>query len=214
MTLDISCEQLTSQNRRVQAQLIKFSNVTLLYINTYFPTDPQTPALNDNELSDVLIELERIMDTAQFDHVLLNGDINYDPSRQSAFARAVREWLQRVNLYSVWDKFPVDYTHIHMDFASTSTLDHFVCNEALLQHVTQAAAMHLGDNPSRHSPIMLRLDLGVIPPPPRLVQGRAEGAVQLHAESVRKGGAVGVAGLTTVHSGRIDPKPGLNRLNT
>ena len=128
------------------------------------------------------------MDTAQFDHVLINGDLNFDPSRQSAFVTKVREWLQRVNLHSVWEKHPVDYTHIHTDFVSTSTLDHFVCNEALLEHVTQAGAMHLGDNPSRHSPIMLRLDLGqiqarqsVVPPPrPRRPAWYKAGQEELH----------------------------------
>ena len=36
-------------------------------------------------------------------------------------------------------------------------------SERLLQHITSAGALHLGDNPSRHSPIMLQLKVGDIP---------------------------------------------------
>ena len=37
-----------------------------------------------------------------------------------------------------------------------------MCNEGLLKYVTGAGPLHLGDNPSRHAPIMLRLNLGEI----------------------------------------------------
>ena len=60
----------------------------------------------------------------------------------------------------------VNYTHIHVDLHSTSTLDHFICNEGLLPYIIDAGVLHLGDNLSRHSPIMLRLNTGNIPMKP------------------------------------------------
>ena len=74
----------------------------------------------------LLSDIESIMDTSEFDDVLWNGDLNYDPSRTSGFARTISRFLNKVGLVSVWEHYPVDYTHIHTDFKSTSTLDHFV----------------------------------------------------------------------------------------
>ena len=108
-------------------------------------------------------EIEAVMDKSDFDDVLWNGDLNFDQSRNSAFSRCVSNFLARVGLKSAWDYFPVDLTHIHTDFKSTSTLDHFVMNERLLGKITDCGVMHLGDNPSRHSPIVLKLDVGSIP---------------------------------------------------
>ena len=66
-------------------------------------------------------------------------------------------------MVSVWEHHPVTYTHIHTDQTSTSTLDHFLINERLLSVIAGADVLHLGDNLSRHSPIMLKLDLGKLP---------------------------------------------------
>ena len=54
----------------------------------------------------------------------------------------------------MWDKFPVSHTHIHTDNASLSTIDHFLVDPALLNVIEDATAVHLGDNMSRHSPII------------------------------------------------------------
>ena len=57
----------------------------------------------------------------------------------------------------------MDYTHLHTDFKSTSVIDHFMMNERLLSLVVDCGPLHLGDNRSRHSPIMVKLNLGSIP---------------------------------------------------
>ena len=75
-------------------------------------------------------------------------------------------FLDRVGLVSVWEKFPVDFTYMHTDHKSTSILDNFYVNHGLLQYVVAAGPMHLGDNPSGHSPIMLSLNVGSIPKRP------------------------------------------------
>ena len=50
---------------------------------------------------------------------------------------------------------------MHTDLVATSTLDHFMVDAELLAVVKDAGALHnLGDNLSRHSPIMIKLDLG------------------------------------------------------
>ena len=56
----------------------------------------------------------------------------------------------------------MNFTHVHTDLKSTSILDNFLVNERLLGLVMDAGVLHLGDDLSRHSPIMLKLDMGAI----------------------------------------------------
>ena len=140
-----------------------FPNITALWINSYFPTDSQTLQFDNTELVGLLEEAERIMDTNEFDHVIWSGDFNFDPRRQSGFAITVSSFLERIGLVSVWDKFPVSHTHTHTDLTSTSILDHFMVDHALLVVVEDAGAPDLGDNLLRHCPIVLKLKLGELP---------------------------------------------------
>ena len=75
----------------------------------------------------------------------------------------MRRFLDKLGLISVWDHHQIDYTHVHTDDRTFTTLDHFVCNERILPLITDCAVMHYGDNNSRHSPIMLRLKVGALP---------------------------------------------------
>ena len=104
-------------------------------------------------------EIEYILDNNVFDDCIVGGDFNYDANRTSGFSNSVKSMLARIGLLSVWEKFPVDFTHLHTDSKSTSTIDHFFLNQRLLDLVEDAGPLHLGDNLSRHSPIMLKLKI-------------------------------------------------------
>ena len=52
---------------------------------------------------------------------------------------------------------------MHTDHKSLSTLDRFLVSPGLLPHITDAGVLHLGDNPSRHSPIMLKISIESLP---------------------------------------------------
>ena len=160
--LNLKVDRVMTKSYRIQAQILDFSNSRLLWLNTYFPTDPGGN-FDETELVELLAEIEDIMDRSEYDDVLWNGDLNYDKSRNTPFVLTVSRFLERVGLVSVWDHYPVDYTHIHTDYFSTSTLDHFVVNERLIDLITDCGPLHLGDNPSRHSPIVLKLKMSEIP---------------------------------------------------
>ena len=162
-TVAVRKDRVISSNKRIQAQVLNFEKNRLLWINAYFPTDPRTVIFNDTELLKVLSEIVRIMDTNQFDDIMISGDLNWDMSRQSGFALTVRRFLDRVGLVSLWEHHQVDFTHIHTDDKSVSTLDHFIVNQRLLPLVTDCGPIHLGDNLSRHSPIMVKINLGDLP---------------------------------------------------
>ena len=96
-------------------------------------------------------------ESCRFDDCIIGGDFNVDRRRASAFVAAVSEFFDRVGLSSVWEKFPIDFTHLHTDSRSTSILDNYFMNKGLLEHVLDAGSVHLGDNRTRHSPIMMKI---------------------------------------------------------
>ena len=161
--MNIKKEKISVQSWRIQAQVLHIEAYKLIWLNCYFPTDPQTIQYDDTELLEVLDEIEAILDNNDFDDCIIGGDLNFDNSRSSGFTSAVRSFLSRLGLYSVWEKFPVDFTHLHTDFKSSSVLDHFLVNQRLLENIVDAGPVHLGDNLSRHSPIMMKLRLPAIP---------------------------------------------------
>ena len=173
--LDIKKEKIPTKHWRNQAQILHLDSYRIIWINCYFPTDPQILRFNDQELSKVLEDIENTLDKNVFDDCILGGDLNFDISRRSGFANTVRDFLSRLELFSVWDKFPADFTHLHTDGKNTSTIDHFFVNQRLLDLVQDAGPVHLGDNPSRHSPIMMKIKIPelktkisqVVTPPPR-----------------------------------------------
>ena len=161
-SLDIRRERINSRSFRLQAQVLHFGDFKLLWINAYFPTDPQTVNFDQTELLQVQTEIESILDSSNYDEVLLGGDFNYDKRRLTSFTISMDRFLEKLGLRSVWEKFSIDFTHIHTDMKSTSVLDNFFVSEGLLDSVIDAGALHLGDNLSRHSPIMIKIQLETI----------------------------------------------------
>ena len=85
--------------------------------------------------------------------------MNCDIRRDTGFVRAVTSFMERMGLISVWEKFPVDFTHVHTDLKNFSILDNFFVNKDLLDQVEDAGPVHCVTNLSRHSPIMMKLKL-------------------------------------------------------
>ena len=127
----------------------------MLWINSYFPTDPHTVEFDDHEVVEVLNEVKRIIDKADCRNVILNGDLNWDLSRKTGLSSLINNFVETIGLVPLWKHFEVDYTHVHTDYLSTSVLDHFLVSENLLPLVDECRVLHRGDNLSRHSPILL-----------------------------------------------------------
>ena len=142
---------------RLQAQILRFGGWRLLWVNSYFPTDPRILNFDESELLAVQAELEAVLEHGGYDGCLVSGDFNYDARRNSGFCRSMADFLARVGLVSVWEQHPIDFTYLHTDNKSTSVLDNFFVDQGLLQYIEAAGPLHLGDNPSGHAPIMLTL---------------------------------------------------------
>ena len=80
--IDIRKERIKTTNWRLQAQILHFGNYKLMWINCYFPTDPQTIQYDNIELVTVLTEIENILDSNSYDDCVLGGDLNRNHLRQ------------------------------------------------------------------------------------------------------------------------------------
>ena len=124
------------------------------------PCDPQLQDFDDTKLVATLSEVEDLVTANEGCQVIWEADMNWDKSRDNHFTRTVAAALDRIGLTSVWEGRSVDFTHIHTDGVTTSTLDHFLVSQQLLGLVEECGPVHQGDNLSRHSPILLSLRLG------------------------------------------------------
>ena len=161
--LNVRKSKVPSTHWRVQAQILHFSSYKLLWLNCYFPCDPRVMNFDETELLLVQSCVRDILEVGGYDDCLCAGDWNYDQRRKSGFAASMKNFLESVGLVSAWERFPIDFTHLHTDDKSTSVLDNFYMNERLLERVRSAGPLHLGDNLSRHSPIMLTLAIPDVP---------------------------------------------------
>ena len=103
-------------------QVITLPKTKLLWINTYIPVEPQTIMYDKEDLTNVLLEVEKVMDRG----------------RNTGFAQILENFVSKICLKDVWEKYPVNYTHIHTDLKSTSTLDRIMVNERLLSYIVDA----------------------------------------------------------------------------
>ena len=162
--ISVKKDRVLTRCFRIEAQVLNLPSSRLLWINTYLPTDPQKILnFDDTELMEVLGEIETILTSVSYSDVLWTGDLNWDMKRGTQFSRTMHEFVNRMGLVTLWSQHPVDYTHIHTDYKSTSTVDHFVLSPRLVPLVVDSGVIHRGDNLSRHSPIWVKLNLGSLP---------------------------------------------------
>ena len=136
---------------RLQAVLVKTQGSIILLINSYFPVDPRTMNIDENELSEVFQNIRNVINENNFSSFLLCGDINCNFMRNTGHVRCVSNFVDE---YS-WDSFQVDFTHCHEleNVTHVSTIDHFFWNEELSSQVLDAGVIHSHENNSDHSPI-------------------------------------------------------------
>ena len=99
--IDVKRNRVASKHYRVQAQVLNLPSTSVLWINTYFPTDPQLIGdYDDTELQACLSEVETILTNTVYSDVVWGSDINWDMTRKTKFAKTVSEFMQRFNLVS------------------------------------------------------------------------------------------------------------------
>jgi len=105
-------EDISPNFWRVQAAKINFSNMRILLINSYFPTDPQRDYVDDTDLQETISYIKILVNNTDCEGVLLAGDLNGDFMRKSNHCNAVKELLEEINLKLSWDAFNIDFTAV------------------------------------------------------------------------------------------------------
>ena len=76
--LSVKKERIMTKYWRIQAEILHFGGYRCIWINCYFPTDPQTINFDDEELKEAQKHIENILDNNVFDDCILGGDFNFD----------------------------------------------------------------------------------------------------------------------------------------
>ena len=108
--LKIRKERIKTKSWRLQAQIIHIEEYRIIWFNCYMPTDPQTVLYDETDLLPILMEIESILDNNSFDDCILAGDLNLDQRRGSGYVACLSDFLLRIGLKSVWERFPIDFT--------------------------------------------------------------------------------------------------------
>ena len=171
--LGVRKERVITSSWRLQAQILHCDGgQRILWFNVYFPTDPRVQNYDESELLPVLNEIEKILESCEYDDCCVGGDLNTDVRRDTGFVRAVTRFMDKIGLVSVWEKFKIDFTHVHTDLKSFSILDNFYVNKDFLEMVEDAGPVHCVTNMSRHSPIMMKVKLREVQLPKASVEPR------------------------------------------
>ena len=64
-------------------------NYKLLWFNVYMPTDPRLQQFDETELLGTLTDIESIIGSSTFDDLILGGDWNFDPRRNTRFCQVL-----------------------------------------------------------------------------------------------------------------------------
>ena len=80
-------------SNRVQACLIHLPRSRILWLNSYFPTDPQTLNFDDSDIRETISAIKNVIENNDYDEILWQGDINTDFSRKSKYVEVVKEAL-------------------------------------------------------------------------------------------------------------------------
>jgi hypothetical protein len=97
-------------------------------------------------------------------HLLIGGDFNVDFSRSNAHSLHLDNWLVSNDLNNLWNVFTLNdrYTYCDLHQNCFSCIDHWIVSDNVMHDCVNvnATVMHVGANPSKHSPIVFEMELG------------------------------------------------------
>jgi len=148
--------------KQIYGILINCNSRVILVMCVYFPTDPGTIQFDDTQLDIILSDITSVCESTNPDGLMISGDINCDFTRASGFVDKVKQYMVEKGLCTIWNNYPVDYTYVHTDKESVSTIDHFIVNRDVLNLCAAAGVDHQYSDGIFHSPIYAHLNLGSI----------------------------------------------------
>ena len=157
--LNIDIEDVSPDNWRIQALVLKFPNIKLLLVNSYLPVDLQTQNFDETELIETLTSISKVLVDTDYDYTVWAGDVNADLKRQTKHVTYINSFVQNHSLNVAWENYEIDFTHVHEQNEATyvSVIDHFFWNDALTESVSDCGVLHDPSNMSDHSPVFCKI---------------------------------------------------------
>ena len=149
--------------KRICGITINCNSHVILLLCVYFPTDTGSHLFDETALDMMLSDISSVCDNVNPHGIIIAGDINCDFNRTTGFVNRVKDYIVQNNLFTLWNNFPVDYTYIHTDKESKSTIDHFIVNVVMADVCTAGGVDHQYSDGIFHSPAYIHLDVGNIP---------------------------------------------------
>ena len=127
---------------RIQAIILSTSRNRILFINSYFPTDPKTATSDTSDLHSTLSAINSVIQDNEFDKLIWTGDINANFIRNSMFTGIIDTHTFEMN-----------------DHCYSSTLVHFFWSENIIEDVIEADVLHMRSNTSDHCSIYCKMNI-------------------------------------------------------
>ena len=97
--LAVRNDRVSTHSFRIQAQILNFQQCQILWINSYFPTDPQIVQNYDpGELLELHGEVEDILTNTVYTDVVWAGDLNWDMTRNSQYSKIMKNFVDKLEL--------------------------------------------------------------------------------------------------------------------
>ena len=148
-------EDISPDFYRVQVLKISLRTSSCVLVNSYFPCDPRNPGREDPELLETLNSIKSVLSRTEFSSIIWTGDINADFLRATNHTETVQEVLDKLNLFTLWEDYEVDFTCVSEanEVTHVSKLDHFFLSQNMKNQVENAGVIHSLENKSDHCPI-------------------------------------------------------------
>lgn len=160
-SLNVKVEFLSVDSNRISAIKLSFDRYKLLFINVYMPCEDNDR--NVNEFSDVLFNVECLLQNNIDCHYIVGGDFNVDLSRNSLHTALLRSFSDCHDLLyaSEFTGAKVDFSY-HFNMSHFSLIDNFMLSSFLFHNILKHVdIVHDATNLSDHEPFSIELCLPV-----------------------------------------------------
>ena len=163
-SLDAVVSVIKCANLRLSAIKLSLSaHFVVLIICLYLPCDNQR-IINENEqFTDVLNDLELLLQCRAHDALILCGDFNTSFDRNNSHTRSLTNFMQCNCLKYVWNHINVvqESTYVNLDLNQESCIDHYILTHNLYESVLSSFVHNSSLNPSHHRPVHLCIKIPV-----------------------------------------------------
>ena len=126
-TLSCYIKHIKLSHRRTCAISITIDNVSCLILSVHMPCDTYLVNNVNSEFVDCIDNIENVLHSYDFNHIIITGDFNTRFSRDNAQSKCLSEFLVRNNLFVSWEQPSAKgvNTYNNLSLGHHSFIDHF-----------------------------------------------------------------------------------------